>query len=70
MSNSNIITLAKREPTKKEAALSELTESIEELQTFLTSINRQGDLWRVFDALRAFVGACMKESEGEAWVKR
>lgn len=67
MTEHKIITMAKvpkREPTDRERHLSELIDSIEYLQDFLTSINRQGDLWDIFNKLMLFTGDCMRESRG------
>lgn len=57
-----IVSMRKIEPTKKESALYEFIESVEKLQSHLTPIGRQGDLWVIFNNLSLFVGACMQES--------
>ncbi len=59
-----VVPIKKREPTGRERHLSELIDSIEHLQDFLTSVNRQGDLWDIFNKLMFFTGDCMRESRG------
>lgn len=68
MSNLKMITFEKREQSNKERHLSDAVKHVEELQSFLASVNRQGDLWEIFNDIAMFVGSCMRESiEGKGY---
>ena len=61
-SNAKITLMKKREPSEKDKELMEFIERVDNLQTFLTSVGKQTELWIIFDKLMFFIGACMKES--------
>lgn len=68
MSNFKMITFEKRELSDKEQYLSKLTNHVEELQGFLTSVNRKGDLWILFNYLALLIGSFELESiEGKGY---
>lgn len=68
MKNLKIVPIEKREPSDKERYLSELINHVEKLQNFLTSVNRQGDLWILFNYLSLLVGSFETESiEGKGY---
>lgn len=70
MSELKVVKMEKRELSDKELYLSELMKHVEKLQGFLTSMNRKGDLWYIFNDLSLLIGSCEMESiEGKGGAK-
>lgn len=62
MSKLKVVPMKERGLSDKERYLSEAINHVEELQNFLTSVNRPGDLWMIFNYLSLLVGSCEMES--------